>query len=94
MSAQQHHMATGVAVTRVSLFKTVIFLASTHSGRYAIYLYYRLVQPVTSRMYIGLAVRLYVFHLFSLVSKLLYLCRERPDQESDRTDSLVSSLSV
>ncbi len=40
----------------------------------------------TSRLYIGLAVRLYVFiniSLFSLMFKLLYLCRERPDQESN-----------
>ncbi len=41
----------------------------------------------TSRLYIGLAVRLYrclsIFHVFSLVFKLLYLCRERPDQESE-----------
>ncbi len=35
---------------------------------------------------IGLAVCLYVFtifHIFSLVFKLLYLCRERPNQETD-----------
>ncbi len=40
----------------------------------------------TSRLYIGLAVHLYVFiniHLFSLMFKLLYLCRERPDQETE-----------
>ncbi len=40
----------------------------------------------TSRLYIGLAVCLYVFiniSLFSLMFKPLYLCRERPDQESD-----------
>ncbi len=51
----------------------------------------------TSRLYIGLAVRLYVFintSLISLMFKLLYLCRERPGQESNWTDSLVSSLSI
>ncbi len=44
-------------------------------------------------LYIGLAVCLYVFInilLFSLMFKPLYLCRERPDQESDWTDSLFS----
>ncbi len=48
----------------------------------------------TSRLYIGLAVHLYVFtifHIFSLMFKLLCLCRERPNQE---TDSLVTVLAA
>ncbi len=45
----------------------------------------------TSRLYIGLAVRLHVFStiaIFSLVFNLFYLCREKPQEESDWTDSL------
>ncbi len=51
----------------------------------------------TSRLYIGLAVRLHVFSIiaiFSLVFNLFYLCREKPQQETVWTDSLVSLFCV
>ncbi len=70
-------------------------LQSLETPLWCAYLVYSI--STTSRLYIGLAVRLYVFtifHIFSLMFKLLYLCRERPNQETDWRESLVSSLSV
>ncbi len=42
----------------------------------------------TSRLYIGVCRCLSIFHVFSLMFKLLYLCRERPDQETNSLFSL------